>query len=65
MHQSNVCFCSQGVGSILAYDHDKDATRIQQEVKKLSLDCEAASDEIKDEIDQRKELFDKKVFHWC
>ena len=45
---------------MLGYDHEKDAGKIQQEMKKLFSDCEAAQEDIAEEIERRKELFNAK-----
>ena len=50
-----------GVGHILGYDHETESAKIQQEMEKLFLECEAAQKDIVEEIEERKLQFNSKV----
>ena len=54
-------FIFLGVGHILGYDHETEAHLIQQEMRRLFADCEAAQEEIVNEIETRKQQFNIKV----
>ena len=50
-----------GVGHILGYDYKTESAKIQQEMKKLFIECEAAQRDIVEEIEERKLQFNSKV----
>ena len=50
-----------GVGHILGYDYKTESAKIQQEMKKLFVECEAAQRDIVEEIEERKLQFNSKV----
>ena len=49
------------MGHILGYDYETESAKIQQEMKNLFLECEAAQKDIAEEIEERKLQFNSKV----